>query len=736
MLQPSGLVGQTRIPPRLGQLVLKIHRAVWEETQRRISAVHAPAALPAESRCPWNRSIRERGRELVRTGALFDFCTRNLTFSFNSALALGEPLIAFAIAKRLILRHWLLIFGETQLLVRCWRTCGRDSGEWAALSSVAKNGVQRHRLEPFVEALEVRAGDGNARTRHTYEQEEVFERQLEKLSGGSVSVLGLRGLPQFGFELSHRSHNGDPNTESFRQEPRAALYLAHRLLIDALYGARCEVICLAEADPEHLFFPDALKRTRKERGRQCRRCDDGGVDCRDAGYISLKRIIVLCTGYGVGVGDAFCTPCAGDSIHIFGSHGDTRWMSKKPHPPKASADEAGDFAVRAEYAIPISFMDRPEAPRIRQLHVRGIERDDGAAFGRGRTSEEGSGTWRVRAWIIAIRAHADDHLRHTMATNGAQPNQANSIITALGNAFKSQTGDPLPGDRIAQLLLQNMGQLGELAKQGKLNQQQIMQLKEYADKHKAATMAAAGTPVASGSQAGGTSSSAQAGPSKAATLGPPHAAFKGTSPTPLLSSAPSSQDAYPISQTVSAPSTAAVSWPLATQGRPTLTGGTAAGRVAGTPVLMKPTTEEVFTADDTRSRRKSTPGDQSMRRSIQDLVSSLDPNVKIEPEVEDLLLDIADEFIDSVTNFGCRLAKHRGGDTLEVRDLQLHLERNHNIRIPGFSSDETRITLSQPGIAPPAPAGVAKKGAQGSQMTLRSHRLAQVQQAKREAKLI
>jgi len=118
------------------------------------------------------------------------------------------------------------------------------------------------------------------------------------------------------------------------------------------------------------------------------------------------------------------------------------------------------------------------------------------------------------------------------------------------------------------------------------------------------------------------------------------------------------------------------------------------------------------------------------------LVSSIDPNVKIEPEVEDLLLDIADEFIDSVTNFGCRLAKHRGGDTLEVRDLQLHLERNHNIRIPGFSSDETRISLAQTGIAPAAPAGGAKKGAQGSQMTLRSHRIAQVQQAKREAKLM
>ncbi len=40
--------------------------------------------------------------------------------------------------------------------------------------------------------------------------------------------------------------------------------------------------------------------------------------------------------------------------------------------------------------------------------------------------------------------------------------------------------------------------------------------------------------------------------------------------------------------------------------------------------------------DESSSQRKSTPGDASMRRSIQDLAFSMDPNIKIEPEVEDV----------------------------------------------------------------------------------------------------
>jgi len=82
----------------------------------------------------------------------------------------------------------------------------------------------------------------------------------------------------------------------------------------------------------------------------------------------------------------------------------------------------------------------------------------------------------------------------------------------------------------------------------------------------------------------------------------------------------------------------------------------------------------------------------------------------------------------------------RGSSLLSFKRHSLHTtdaERNHNIRIPGFASDMTPIALSQAGVAP-ATQGTqsTKKGAQGTQNSIRGHRLAQVAQAKREAKLM
>eukprot|EP00742_Colponemidia_sp_Colp-10_P010026 GILJ01010978.1.p1 GENE.GILJ01010978.1~~GILJ01010978.1.p1 ORF type:complete len:117 (-),score=17.83 GILJ01010978.1:129-479(-) len=84
------------------------------------------------------------------------------------------------------------------------------------------------------------------------------------------------------------------------------------------------------------------------------------------------------------------------------------------------------------------------------------------------------------------------------------------------------------------------------------------------------------------------------------------------------------------------------------------------------------------------------------RRRLQELVQQIDPREKLDPEVEELLLDLANDFIDNVARTSSSLAQHRKSETLEVKDVKFNLENQWNIRVPGFGSEEAKPYKKQP----------------------------------------
>merc|ERR1711971_247072 len=78
------------------------------------------------------------------------------------------------------------------------------------------------------------------------------------------------------------------------------------------------------------------------------------------------------------------------------------------------------------------------------------------------------------------------------------------------------------------------------------------------------------------------------------------------------------------------------------------------------------------------------------KKRLQELVREVDPNEQLDEEVEDLLLHIADDFIEQTVMASCALAKHRKANSVDVKDVQLVLERNWNMWIPGFGTEDVR----------------------------------------------
>ncbi|CAH2350522.1 transcription initiation factor TFIID subunit 12 [[Candida] railenensis] len=199
----------------------------------------------------------------------------------------------------------------------------------------------------------------------------------------------------------------------------------------------------------------------------------------------------------------------------------------------------------------------------------------------------------------------------------------------------------------------------------------------------AAATSSAGTPHKASTPGGSSGSNASSGP-------PPINLSGITKP-----SVPS----IPISSTINVkPPTAVTLKPNSNNNRATLMGGTAngVGSILGTPALVKMPTYELA-AGVGGETIPDNGGRVLTKRKLNELVNTIgadegDGKTNIDGDVEEILLDLADEFINSVTGFACRLAKHRKVESVDVRDVQLHLERNWNIRIPGYAMDEIKTT--------------------------------------------
>ncbi|PKA58751.1 hypothetical protein AXF42_Ash000844 [Apostasia shenzhenica] len=79
------------------------------------------------------------------------------------------------------------------------------------------------------------------------------------------------------------------------------------------------------------------------------------------------------------------------------------------------------------------------------------------------------------------------------------------------------------------------------------------------------------------------------------------------------------------------------------------------------------------------------------KRSIREILAQIDPSEKLEPDVEDVLVEIAEDFVESITTAACSLAKHRQSNALEAKDILLHVERSWNMTFPGFGGDEIKF---------------------------------------------
>ncbi|KAH8870432.1 Transcription initiation factor TFIID subunit 12 [Schistosoma japonicum] len=80
--------------------------------------------------------------------------------------------------------------------------------------------------------------------------------------------------------------------------------------------------------------------------------------------------------------------------------------------------------------------------------------------------------------------------------------------------------------------------------------------------------------------------------------------------------------------------------------------------------------------------------------SLCELLTEFEPHLQLDPDVEEVLTNLANEFILNCAEKAQQLATHRGISNVEAKDVVFCMERDWNIIVPGFTSEERPIRKS------------------------------------------
>uniref|UniRef100_A0A7S2RUT8 Transcription initiation factor TFIID subunit 12 domain-containing protein n=1 Tax=Mucochytrium quahogii TaxID=96639 RepID=A0A7S2RUT8_9STRA len=77
------------------------------------------------------------------------------------------------------------------------------------------------------------------------------------------------------------------------------------------------------------------------------------------------------------------------------------------------------------------------------------------------------------------------------------------------------------------------------------------------------------------------------------------------------------------------------------------------------------------------------------RKKLADIVNEFDSKARLSEQVEEVLLELSTKFVEGAAEYGCKLAAHRGSNSLQLDDLKLYMEGVLGIHVPGFGSTNT-----------------------------------------------